>query len=255
MSNLQPNLISIVVPAYNEAERILPTLRSLDWFFDTHGMAAEIVVVDDGSTDNTVEVVDGYARTSPRVRLCTYEQNRGKGHAVRVGMLSAIGAVRVMYDADGSMAPEELFSLLDAIDAGADIAIGSRYADGSTSDQKQPAWRVAWSRVANWIVRRSLIDEIADTQCGFKAFTAGAAMAIFGETRIDGWAFDLEALALAKRLELSVSEVAVHWTDDERSRVSPLKDFISIAREWWTIRQNFRRGVYRLEPVAARSLC
>jgi glycosyltransferase involved in cell wall biosynthesis len=237
--------ISIVIPAYNEVERIEPTLRDLHRFLTSERVSFEILVVDDGSSDGTALLVRALSRDLPGLSCLATSPNRGKGHAVRTGMRRARGKVRVMYDADASMPPEELPKLLKPVFAGnADIAIGSRYLDDSTTDAKQPAWRRWWSRLANQIVQRSLVAGICDTQCGFKAFSGFAADAIFSRTRINGWAFDLEALALAKRLGLSIEEVGVVWSDDERSRVSPLKDFFSVAREWYAIRGNLRRGAY-----------
>lgn len=235
--------LSIIVPAYNEAGRIGASLRALEEFLGRQRIAFEILVVDDGSTDDTVALVERLAL--PHVRCLATSPNRGKGHAVRVGMLAAGGRVRVMFDADASMAPSELPGLLGPIARGqAEVAIGSRYIDGARSETVQPAWRRAWSRLANRVIQRSLVAGVRDTQCGFKAFTAEVAIEVFSRARIDGWAFDLEVLALTRRLGYRIAEVGVAWNDDERSRVSPVRDFIKVVREWLTIRRNFRRGVY-----------
>jgi hypothetical protein len=152
-----------------------------------------------------------------------------------------------MCDADGSMPPDQLPRLLAPIFAcTAEIAIGSRYAAGAKSDVKQPFYRVLWSRLANRVIQRSLVPGVKDTQCGFKAFTAEAARDLFGRGRIDGWAFDLEILALARRSGYGIAEVGVEWKDDRRSRVNPLKDMWKVIREALTIRKNLRRGVYSL---------
>src|SRR6185312_16566540 len=197
----------------------------------------EIVVVDDGSRDDTCGVVERCLL--PNVRLVRQTPNKGKGAAVRLGMLEARGQIRVMCDADGSMPPEQLPKLLAPIVAcKASIAIGSRYAEGAKTDVKQPWYRVVWSRLANRVIQRSLVPGVRDTQCGFKAFTAEAARALFGVGRIDGWAFDLEILALAKRRGYTVEEVGVEWADDGRSRVNPLKDMWKVIREALTIRKN-----------------
>lgn len=239
--------LSIIIPAFNEEERITPTLRSLSRFLRGLGLRYEILVVDDGSTDGTVALIKHLGEDIPHLRCVRCAENRGKGHAVRVGMLAAVGEVRVMYDADGSMPVAELPKILAPIFAGhADIAIGSRYSKGALTQAAQPWWRVAWSRIANRIVRRSLVEGIRDTQCGFKAFSAEAAQAVFTRATIDGWAFDLEALALASRLGFSIAECGVIWRDDERSRISPVRDFLSVAREFWRIRRNLSRGRYRL---------
>ncbi|MBL4636526.1 MAG: glycosyltransferase family 2 protein [Kofleriaceae bacterium] len=239
--------LTIVIPAYNEEMRIAPTLQAVDAFLRDQGLRYEIVVVDDGSSDGTVALVQAMMSEMPALRCLESERNRGKGHAVRVGMLSATGEVRLMCDADGSMPPSEMPKLLRPIFSGAaDIAIGSRYAEGASSDVNQPAWRVAWSRLANRIIQRSLVAGISDTQCGFKAFSAKAAEAVFAQATIDGWSFDLEVLALAKRLGFHIEEHGVAWTDDDRSRVSPVRDFIAVVREFLIIRKNFKRGRYQL---------
>ncbi len=243
--------LSIVVPAYNEEHRLPPTLARLHAFLSAQPMRWEIVVVDDGSRDATCAVVEAAMADIPNLRLVRQSPNRGKGAAVRLGMLAARGQIRVMSDADGSMSPDQLPRLLAPILAcTAEIAIGSRYAEGARSDAKQPLYRVLWSRLANSLVQRSLVPGVRDTQCGFKAFTAEAARDLFRLGRIDGWAFDLEILALARRAGYGIAEVGVEWTDDRRSRVNPLKDMWKVVREAMTIRKNLRRGVYR-EPARA----
>lgn len=247
--------LSIVVPAYNEEARLPPTLERLHAFLQTLPMRYEIVVVDDGSKDDTCGVVERMAESQiANLRLVRQVPNKGKGAAVRLGMLSARGQIRVMCDADCSMPPEQLPRLLAPVIAcTAEISIGSRYAEGSKSDIKQPFYRVLWSRLANKVIQRSLVPGIRDTQCGFKAFTAEAARDLFKRGKIDGWAFDLEILALAKRRGYEVAEVGVEWTDDRRSRINPLKDMFKVVREAMTIRRNLKKGVYntRQLPIAA----
>jgi glycosyltransferase involved in cell wall biosynthesis len=243
--------LSIVVPAYNEEHRLPPTLARLHAFLAAQPMRWEIVVVDDGSRDATCAVVEAAMANIPNLRLVRQSPNRGKGAAVRLGMLAARGQIRIMSDADGSMSPDQLPRLLAPILAcTAEISIGSRYAEGARSDIKQPLYRILWSRLANSLVQRSLVPGVRDTQCGFKAFTAEAARDLFRLGRIDGWAFDLEILALARRAGYGIAEVGVEWTDDRRSRVNPLKDMWKVVREAMTIRKNLRRGVYS-EPARA----
>ena len=243
--------LSIIVPAFNEEHRLPPTLAQLHAFLSAQPLRYEIVVVDDGSRDATCAVVEAAMATIPHLRLVRQTPNRGKGAAVRLGMLEARGQIRVMSDADGSMSPDQLPRLLAPLLAcKAEIAIGSRYAEGASTDIKQPFYRVLWSRLANRVIQRSLVPGVRDTQCGFKAFTAEAARALFQLGRIDGWAFDLEILALARRSGFEIAEVGVAWTDDRRSRVNPLKDMWKVIREAVTIRRNLRHGVYEL-PVRA----
>ncbi len=253
MSSIHPFVdLSIVVPAYNEELRLPPTLTKLDAFLRTQPLRYEIVVVDDGSKDKTCDVVTAHMSTIPGLRLVRQFPNRGKGAAVRMGMLQARGQIRVMCDADGSMPAEELPKLLaPIINCEAEIAIGSRYAEGAKTDVKQPIYRVLWSRLCNRVIQKSLVPGVRDTQCGFKAFTAEAARDLFRYGRIDGWAFDLEILALARRRGYAIAEVGVEWKDDGRSRVNPLKDMWKVISEAMTIRKNLKRGVYNTATVAA----
>ena len=244
--------LSIVVPAYNEEQRIPPTLEKLHAFLQTQPLRYEIVVVDDGSKDKTCDVVTSMMASIPGLRLVRQTPNRGKGAAVRRGMLDARGQIRVMCDADGSMPAEELPKLLAPIvQCKAAIAIGSRYAEGAKTDKKQPFYRVMWSRLCNRVIQKSLVPGVRDTQCGFKAFTAEAARDLFRYGRIDGWAFDLEILALARRRGIEIAEVGVEWKDDGRSRVNPIKDMWKVIREAMMIRKNLKAGVYEQRALAA----
>ena len=181
----------------------------------------------------------------PNLSLVRQSPNRGKGAAVRRGMLAARGQIRVMCDADCSMPPEELPRLLAPIieRRARDRRSRSRYAAGAKT-VKQPFYRVLWSRLCNQVIQRSLVPGVLDTQCGFKAFTADAARELFSSATIDGWAFDLEILALARRRGSRIEEVGVEWKDDGRSRVNPLVDMWKVIREALTIRRNLARGVY-----------
>lgn len=237
--------LTIVIPAYNEAQRITPTIEATAQFLSAHPGSWEIVVVDDGSRDGTVALCEQLALRIPHLRVIASKPNRGKGAAVRIGMLAARGRIRVMCDADGSMPATELPKLLAPIVEGeADVAIGSRYADGASVARTQPLYRRLWSRLCNQVIQKTLVPGVRDTQCGFKAFTDAAARDLFARATIDGWAFDLEVLALAKRLRYTVRECAVEWQDDQRSKVSPWKDMWKVIKEAVTIKRNLRRGVY-----------
>lgn len=241
--------LSIVIPAYNEELRITPTLERLHKFLSSQPLRYEILVVDDGSRDKTIEVVEHLARSIPHLAVVRQFPNKGKGAAVRLGMLSARGQIRVMTDADGSMPPEQLPNLLaPIIGCRSEIAIGSRYVEGAKTDVHQPFYRRWWSRLANKVIQRSLVPGVKDTQCGFKAFTAEAARDLFKRATIDGWAFDLEILAVARREGYAITEVGVEWSDDGRSRVNPIKDMMKVVGEAMQIRKNIRRGVYNTVP-------
>ncbi len=253
MSNLIPFVdLSVIVPAYNEEHRIVPTLERLHAFLSAQPLRYEILVVDDGSKDRTCDVVESAMTTIPNLALVRQLPNRGKGAAVRRGMLAARGQIRVMCDADCSMPPEQLPRLLAPIIAcTSEIAIGSRYAEGAKTDVQQPTYRVMWSRLCNKVIQHSLVPGVRDTQCGFKAFTAEAARNLFSSATIDGWAFDLEILALARRRGFAIEEIGVEWKDDNRSRVNPLKDMWKVIREALIIRRNLKSGVYNKKLPAA----
>ena len=242
-------MLSVIIPAYNEAERIGPTLRAVLEWLRARGEDAsyEILVVDDGSTDETAAVVRALAL--PRVRLLGSRPNRGKGHAVRLGMLEARGETRVFLDADHSVSISQFPYLLDALRRGADVAIGSRYVPGASTPLKAPWYRRAWSRLGNRVVRAGLLEGVLDTQCGFKAFTGAAAEEIFSRARFCGWGFDIEVIALARGLGFTIAECAVEVRDDRRTRVRPVRDAIAITLEFARIRAAFRNCEYDLSRV------
>lgn len=211
--------ISIIFPACNEAERIGATLIAFHNYLTQTNFTYEILVVDDGSSDNTVVLVQSLQTEIPNLKVLVLPENKGKGAAVRAGMLHAIGKIRVFSDADGSTPVEEIPKLLMALKSNqTDIAIGSRYLEGSEVEKAQPLARVVWSRLANGIVQKILLPGIADPHCGFKAFSADAAEKIFSRCQINEWSFDLEVLALARSLGFKISEVPVKWANDERSK-------------------------------------
>ncbi|MDB5267026.1 MAG: hypothetical protein JWP58_66 [Hymenobacter sp.] len=232
--------LSLIIPAFNEAHRIGPTLRRVHRFLAARPASFEILVVDDGSKDDTVALVTALAGELPGLRVLCSPANRGKGHAVRRGMLAATGHVRLFSDADGSTPIDELDPLLRALAAGADIAIGSRYLAGSRVTRPQPWFRRVWSRLVNRVVQRVLLPGVADTHCGFKAFTAAAATHTFAACTVDGWSFDLEVLARARAHGLSIREVPVRWENDERSKAR-IGQLPQEFRQVYRLRQQLRQ--------------
>ena len=245
---------SIVLPAYNESERIATTIEKISVFAAQHGWQTEIIVVNDGSTDDTAEVVRRCAMTCPGVRLLQNPGNRGKGYSVRHGMLEAQGEVLLFSDADLSSPIAEAEKLFAAIEAGADVAIGSRWLKTDLQLRRQPLHRQLLGRLFNLALRLTLGLQFQDTQCGFKAFTRPAAHALFSLQKIERWGFDPELLYLAKRLHLRVDEVPVAWAHREGTRINPLRDGMRMVGEMLQIRWNGLRGEYHASPTLSRPL-
>jgi dolichyl-phosphate beta-glucosyltransferase len=235
---------SIVIPAYNESGRIVSTLRRVVEYVRAQGWRAEIVVVNDGSTDRTVEVVREFQAQAPEVRMIENPGNRGKGYSVRAGMLQAQGEILVFTDSDLSAPIEEADRLFAAIAGGADIAIGSRWLESGRQTHRQPLYRQFFGRCYNFVTRLVMGLPFADTQCGFKAFRREAAQTVFGLQTIEGWGFDPEILFIALKRGYRVVEVPVTWAHDERTRMKYLKDGAKMLREMATIRWNALTGHY-----------
>lgn len=238
---------SIIIPAYNEALRLPATLRAVLHCVREKGWRAEVIVVNDGSTDGTADFVRETSKTAPELRLLENPGNRGKGYSVRHGILDASGEIVLFTDSDLSSPIEEAVRLFDAIRAGADVAIGSRWLGGRSSQtQPQPLYRQVFGRCFNAVTRLIMRLPFADTQCGFKAFTREAAQTIFPRQTIERWGFDPEILLIALKQGYSVKEVSVSWGHDERSRMSYLRDGFQMLRELVSIRWNSILGRYNL---------
>ncbi len=209
--------LSVVIPAFNEEKRLPGTLAVILPFLRARGESFEVVVVDDGSRDGTARVS---REAGPEVRVIQNPGNRGKGYSVRNGMLNAQGSWRLMSDADLSTPIEELDGLRKAMTEGASVAIASRAVPGANLEKRQSFMRESSGRFFNLIVRSLLLRGIKDTQCGFKLFSAAAAEAAFRGSKLDGFAFDVEALRLAHRAGFKIREVPVTWRNHEQSRVS-----------------------------------
>lgn len=240
---------SLVIPAYNESSRIRPTLDEILRYIGAQKWDAEIVVVDDGSRDDTAGIVREYALAHPQVRLVQNPGNRGKGFSVRNGMLHASGDICVFSDADLSSPIAEAEKLLAAIAGGADVAIGSRWLRAELQTERQPLYRQAFGRIFNLLLRVVLGLHFKDTQCGFKAFRREAAQRIFPLQKIERWGFDPEILFLARRMGLKAVEVPVTWAHSEGTRLHPFRDGIRMFGDVMQIRWNALTGVYTRAPV------
>ena len=236
----QPRL-SIVIPAYNEAKRIGDTLIKIHAYLMKQSGLSEIVVVDDGSTDRTADAV---RKHFPAVQVISYRPNRGKGHAVRTGMLAAKGEIRLFFDADSSTPIEELDNVFPHIGNGADVVIGSRMVAGADVLVHQRWVRERVGRFFNVVLLALGLTRMRDTQCGFKAFTARATDICFTRQTLERFSFDVEILCIAARHKLKVVEIPVHWINSPDTRVRMLRDAIPTLKELLAIRVNLRAGKY-----------
>ncbi len=242
--------LSIVIPAYNESSRIEATLARVISCVDSEGWDAEVLVIDDGSKDDTAAIVKRWMNLHPRLHLIQNPGNRGKGYSVRNGLLQAAGDVVMFTDADLSAPMEEANRLIEALKGGADVAIGSRWLDRARQTIHQPLYRQFFGRCFNAITRGVMGLPFKDTQCGFKAFRREAAQIVFRLQRIERWGFDPEILFIARKLRYTIVEVPVTWGHDERSRMSYLKDGMKMLEEMAIIRWNSLAGRYD-EDIAA----
>ena len=251
--NFQPYL-SIVIPTWNEEKRLPQTLQKIASYLQIKGYAAEIIVADDGSTDQTVQIAQQFARKLPAVRVICND-HRGKAYTVRTGMLAANGQYILFTDADGATPIEEVDKLLPRLEQGYDIAIGSR--EGAEARRfHEPWYRHLMGRVFNFIVRLLALPGIQDTQCGFKAFRRAAAHDLFGHMQLYGpqagvvkgamlTGFDVEILFMARKWGYSIAEVPVHWYYGAESKVHPLKDSWRNLRDILRVRWNDIRDCYK----------
>jgi dolichyl-phosphate beta-glucosyltransferase len=238
--------ISIVVPAYNEQTRLPETIRRIqEYLAGSEWVFHELVIVDDGSTDGTVEVASEFARDNPNVRVLRNPGNRGKGYSVRHGMMEARGEWRLFTDADLSAPIEEIEKLWAAMERdGSEVAIGSRALDRSLIGVHQPGMRESAGRVFNAVMRAVVGLPIADTQCGFKLFQGGASREVFSRQKLERFGFDVEILFIAKKCGYRISEVPVRWNHMEGSKVgmmTGLHAFMELAAVRW----NDLTGRYR----------
>jgi dolichyl-phosphate beta-glucosyltransferase len=233
--------LSVVIPAYNEGDRLPGTLERMLAYLASQSLSFEILAVDDGSTDRTAEMVKRNAACDERIRLIR-EPHRGKGAAVRAGALAAAGQQILFCDADLSHPVEELTRLPALLD-GAQIAIASREGQGSRR-VGEPLHRHLMGRVFNWIVRAVAVPGVQDTQCGLKCFSRRAARELFSRQTIEGFGFDVELLFLARKRGYRIVEVPVTWRHVPASRVDPVRDTLRMLSDVLRIRLNDLRGLY-----------
>lgn len=227
---------SIVIPAYNEADRIWNTLQKVDNFFQQNAKSYEIIVVDDGSKDNTVDIV--YSGWYENVKVLVNPENKGKWYAVKTGVLQSKGKYILFIDADNSTPIEEFPKLLQYVKE-YDVIIGSRFVEKSIIQKRQPLYRVLIGRGGNFLIRNFLVDGIKDTQCGFKLFKRKAALDIFSKQKVEWFGFDMELLLIADFKWYTIKEVWVRWINSENSRVRPVKDAIRTLYELFYIKLNY----------------
>ncbi|KAB0668836.1 glycosyltransferase family 2 protein [Oryzomonas sagensis] len=242
-------MISIIIPAYNEENRLPYYLDSILQYLEQKKRIYEILVVDDGSTDATAAVVKRFMALNANVKLIRLPRNRGKGFAVKTGMRQAVGRLRLFADADGATPIEELERLERSIEAGADVAIGSRALLSDACSVKARMHRKLIGAVFNTIVRTMAVRGIRDTQCGFKLFTAGAAARIFSLQQLDGFGFDVEILCIAKRNGLYISEIPINWRDVKGGKIRLIRDSVSMLFDVIRIRINELRNKYAIERM------
>ncbi len=237
--------LSVIIPAYNEERRLPQTLESVYQFLSGRGRGFEIVIVDDGSHDNTADLVSEYSKSHPEVRLVSYQPNKGKGYAVRAGMMAALGDALLINDADGSSPIEEVERLERALSSGFDVAIGSRAKPDKERQVQALLHRKFIGNTFNAIVQSLVLPGFYDTQCGFKLFNKQAAKDIFSVNRIDGFGFDVEVLYIARMRGYKIEEVAINWANMEGSKVNVLVDSPKMLFEVFKVTLSAWFGLYR----------
>ncbi len=233
--------LSIIIPAHNEERRLPGTLEQVLQFLDAQSFTSEIVVVENGSSDRTLKVAQEFANRHKRIRVIQSE--RGKGAAVKRGMLAARGEYRFMCDADLSMPVAEIAKFIPPALPKIEIAIASREAKGAVR-YNEPAYRHLGGRGINFLIQALILPGLNDTQCGFKCFHANAAEDIFNLQTLHGWSFDIEILYLARRRGYAIEEIPIHWYHHPDTKVSALRDAVQMIKDIFRIRLNARRGLY-----------
>ncbi len=244
--------LSVIIRAYNEAQRLPQTLIDVDKILTEAGYSSEVLVVSDGSKDATAEIVRRFAGHMKNVKLIDNKENHGKGWVVRQGMLAAKGNWRLFMDADNSTSVDQFTMMMPFFKEGYDVVFGSRGVPGAKLKPPQPWYRQIFGHIGNWIIQLVVLPGVHDSQCGFKCFSEYAAEQIFKLARIDRWGFDVEALALAKMLQFKYKEIPITWVNDTHSTVgikAYLQTLWDVARiAWW-----LKRGDYQSHEISHES--
>lgn len=237
--------LSVIIPVYNEAKRLPLTLIDVDRHLSEQEYSYEILVVNDGSTDATAEIVERFKPLIENLKLLTNAENRGKGSVVRDGMLAAKGNWRLFMDADNSTSIIEFNKMVPYLDEGFEVVIGSRAVKGAKLNPAPSILRRLAGKLGNLIIQLLLLRKIWDTQCGFKCFSEEAAKRVFSLARLNGWGFDVEVLALAKKLGYQIKEMPIHWVSDVRTHLRP-SSYLKVLWDTWRVRWWLWRKAYNL---------
>lgn len=237
--------LSVIIPAYNEAQRLPLTLIDIDKHLEQQEYSYEIVVVNDGSTDKTADIIKTFVPLIENLKLIDNKENKGKGAVVRQGMLAAKGTWRLLMDADNSTSIVEFNKMIPYFKEGYEVVIGSRDAKGARTMPPQPLYKRALGNIGNLIIQALLVPGVWDTQCGFKCFSDEVAQKVFSIAKIDRWGFDAEALALARKFGYEIKEMPIFWVNDTRTHVK-MSAYLQVLLETAKIRWWLWRGEYNI---------
>ena len=236
--------LSLVVPAYKEEKRLNKIIEAIQQYEKKIDFSIETIIVNDGSPDQTGQIAKELVKRVKNGKVIDRKVNKGKGYTVREGIQEASGKYILFTDADNSTPLEQVNKLLKYMDS-YEVVIGSRYTDGGKMAQSQPVYRIIGARVLNIIIQLLAVRGIKDTQCGFKLFKAEAAKEIFKRQTFERFSFDIEILAIARKLGYKIKEVGITWYDDPHSTVNPIKDGLRMIQASWEVRRNIMAGKYK----------